>query len=197
MSEVTAVPLRPIAKGSLTKLWIGIGVAFAAAIGFAWVGTRAQVALAQPASEFLASNAKKSGVQTTPSGLQYQVIKPGTGPRATAQDTAIVTYDGKLADGSTFDASESHGGPTPMPVGRMIPGFSEGLQLMNAGSKYRFWISPELGYGPQAMPDPRTGKVVIPANSLLVFDVEMLGIAPPQPGMGGMGGMGGGMPPGM
>ncbi|WP_076068900.1 FKBP-type peptidyl-prolyl cis-trans isomerase [Sphingomonas montana] len=193
MSEVTAVPLRPIAKGSLTKLWVGIGIAFAAAIGFAWVGTRAQVALAQPASEFLASNAKKQGVQTTPSGLQYRIVKPGTGPRATAQDTAIVTYDGKLADGSTFDASESHGGPTPMPVGRMIPGFSEGLQLMNAGAKYRFWIPPELGYGAQAMPDPRTGKVVIPANSLLVFDVEMLGIAPPQPGMGGMGGM----PPGM
>jgi len=191
MSEVTAVPLRPIAKGSLTKLWVGLGLAFASAIGFAWVGTRAQVALAQPAAEFLATNAKKQGVVTLPSGLQYRVIQAGKGPKATAQDTAIVTYDGKLADGSTFDASEAHGGPTPMPVGRMIPGFSEGLQLMNPGSKYRFWIPPELGYGPQAMPDPRTGKVVIPANSLLVFDVEMLGIAPPQ-AMGGMG-----MPPGM
>lgn len=192
MSEVTAVPLRPIAKGSLTKLWVGLGLAFASAIGFAWVGTRAQVALAQPATEFLASNAKKQGVVTLPSGLQYRVIQAGKGPKATAQDTAIVTYDGKLADGSTFDASEAHGGPVPMPVGRMIPGFSEGLQLMNPGSKYRFWIPPELGYGPQAMPDPRTGKVVIPANSLLVFDVEMLGIAPPQATMGGMG-----MPPGM
>ena len=192
MSEVTAVPLRPIARGSLAKLWVGLGIAFAAAIGFAWVGTGAQVALAQPAAEFLAVNGRKSGVVTTPSGLQYTILKPGTGPRATAQDTAIVNYDGKLADGSTFDASAAHGGPTPMPVGRMIPGFSEGLQLMNAGAKYRFWIAPELGYGPQAMPDPRTGKVVIPANSLLVFDVEMLGIAPPQPTMGGMG-----MPPGM
>lgn len=191
MSEVTAVPLRPIAKGSLTKFWVGLGLAFASAIGFAWVGTRAQVALAQPAAEFLATNAKKQGVVTLPSGLQYRVIQAGKGPKATAQDTVIVTYDGKLADGSTFDASEAHGGPTPMPVGRMIPGFSEGLQLMNPGSKYRFWIPPELGYGPQAMPDPRTGKVVIPANSLLVFDVEMLGIAPPQ-AMGGMG-----MPPGM
>ncbi|TVV69735.1 FKBP-type peptidyl-prolyl cis-trans isomerase [Sphingomonas solaris] len=197
--SVTAVPLRPIAKGSLTKLWVGIGLLAVGGVGAAWYTTSAQVAMATPPAAFLATNAKRSDVKTTPSGLQYQVIREGTGPRATAQDVVLVDYDGKLANGETFDASARHGGPATLPVSGLIPGWVEGLQLMNQGSKYRFWIPPELGYGPQG-----AGDGVIPPNALLVFDVDLQAIMPRQAlgGMGGaMGGMGGTphgeMPPGM
>lgn len=187
--SVTAVPLRPVAKGTLTKLWVGIGLLAAAGAGFAWHSTSAQVAMAMPAAEFLAANAKRSDVKTTPSGLQYQVIRDGTGPRATAQDVVMVDYDGKLANGETFDASARHdnGAPATLPVSGLIPGWVEGLQLMNQGAKYRFWIPPELGYGPQG-----AGGGVIPPNALLVFDVDLKAILPRQAGgMGGMEGMGG------
>ncbi len=191
--SVTAVPLRPIAKGSLTKLWVGIGLLAAAGVGAAWYSTSAQVAMATPPAEFLASNAKRSDVKTTPSGLQYQVIREGNGPRATAQDVVLVDYDGKLANGQTFDASARHGGPATLPVGGLIPGWVEGLQLMNQGAKYRFWIPPELGYGPQG-----AGDGVIPPNALLIFDVDLQAIMPRQAmmGMGGMGGGGMGAPHG-
>ncbi len=185
--SVTAVPLRPIAKGSLTKLWVGIGLLVAAGVGTAWYTTSAQVAMATPPAVFLANNAKRSDVKTTPSGLQYQVIREGTGPRATAQDVVLVDYDGKLANGETFDASARHGGPATLPVSGLIPGWVEGLQLMNQGSKYRFWIPPELGYGPQG-----AGDGVIPPDSLLIFDVDLQAIMPRSAlggmGMGGMGG---------
>jgi len=194
MSEVTAVPLRPIKKGSLVVLWIGIGLAAAAAVGLAWTSTAGQVALSQPPEAFMAANAHQSGVVTLPSGLQYRVITPGHGPKATARDTGMINYDGMLVDGHSFDASAKHGGPVPFPVapGNSIPGFSEGLQQMNTGAKYRFWIPPTLGYGVNPVPD-QSGKIVIPGNSVLVFDVELLGILPPQAmgGMGGPGAMGG------
>lgn len=180
--SVTAVPLRPIAKGSLTKLWVGIGLLVAGGLGLAWHTTSAQVAMATPPAQFLAHNARRSDVKTTPSGLQYQVIREGTGPRATARDVVLVDYDGKLANGETFDASARHGGPATLPVSGLIPGWVEGLQLMNQGSKYRFWIPPELGYGPQG-----AGDGVIPPNSLLIFDVEVKGIMP-RAALGGMGG---------
>jgi FKBP-type peptidyl-prolyl cis-trans isomerase len=153
-------------------------------------GTKAQVAMAQPPEVFLAANAKRSGVVTTPSGLQYKVERTGSGSNATAQDLVIVNYDGQLANGESFDTSAKHGGPATLPVGGLIPGWVEGLQLMNKGSKVRFWIPPQLGYGPQG-----AGNGVIPPNALLVFDVEMLEIVSRQPGAGmgmpGMSGMGG------
>jgi FKBP-type peptidyl-prolyl cis-trans isomerase len=191
MSEVTAVPLRPIAKGSLAKLWIGIAVVAAAAVGGAWVATSKQVAMATPPAEWLAKNAHRSGVVTTPSGLQYEIITPGHGPRATSSDIVVVDYDGKLANGETFDASSRHGGPATLPVSGLIPGWVEGLQLMNTGAHYRFWIPPDLGYGPNG-----AGDGVIPPNALLVFDVTLHAIAPAQQGMGlgGMGSMDGAMP---
>ena len=193
MTEITAVPLRPIARGSLAKLWIGIGAIVLVAIGGAFAATTKQVAMALPAATFLAKNAKRSGVVTTTSGLQYEVITPGQGPRATSADVVVVDYDGKLANGETFDASARHGGPATLPVSGLIPGWVEGLQLMNVGSHYRFWIPPELGYGPAG-----AGDGVIPPNALLVFDVTLHGIQPqPQAMMGGLGGMGGaGAPPG-
>ena len=97
----------------------------------------------------------------------------------------IVDYDGKLANGETFDASSRHGGPATLPVSGLIPGWVEGLQLMNVGSHYRFWIPPELAYGPAG-----AGDGVIPPNALLVFDVTLHAIQP-QAAMGGMGALGG------
>jgi len=195
MSSVTAVPLRPTRRATLIALWVGIAVLVLAALLLAWGGTKAQVAMAQPAEEFLAQNAKRSGVVTTASGLQYKVEKEGTGPKATANDIVLANYDGRLANGQGFDSSAKHGGPATLPVGGLIPGWVEGLQLMNKGAKYRFWIPPNLGYGPQG-----AGDGVIPPNAVLDFDVEVLEIAarPPMPmgGMPGMGGMGGAMPPG-
>jgi FKBP-type peptidyl-prolyl cis-trans isomerase len=100
----------------------------------------------------------------TASGLQYQVIKPGKGPSPSASDTALVKYEGRLRDGTVFDANEQ----TPMPVGAVVPGFSEALQLMQKGGEYRIWIPSELAYG-EASPGEQ-----VPANSLLIFDVTLL-----------------------
>ena len=127
--------------------------------GMAWKAYQAKP------ETFLASNkAKDKDVKETPSGLQYKVIKPGTGTNPTDADITLITYEGKLTDGTTFDKSQQ---PTPMPVAGVVPGFSEALKLMQRGGKYRLWIKPSLGYG-----DKATGP--IPANSVLVFDVEML-----------------------
>jgi FKBP-type peptidyl-prolyl cis-trans isomerase len=187
MSEVTAVPLRPIAKGSLTKLWIGIGILVAAGAGWAWCGTRAQVAMAQPPAEFMASNGKRSGVVTTASGLQYEVLKEGDGPKPGPTDLVLVNYDGKLLNGESFDSSARQGGPAPLPVASgMIPGWGEGLQLMKQGAKYRFWMPPQLAFGERGAGDK------IPPNAVTIFDVELVAIAP----QGAMGGMGMGAPHG-
>lgn len=183
MSEVTAVPLRPIKKGSLITLWVGIALVAAAGAALAYKGTARQVAMAEPASDFLVRNSKKAGIVTTPSGLQYQVIEKGEGgakPQPT--DMVVIDYEGKLANGETFDSSASHGGPATLPVGGLIPGFTEALQLMSPGAKYRFWIPPQLGYG-----ETGAGNGAIPPNALLVFDLKLLAIAPQAPGMGGIG----------
>jgi hypothetical protein len=115
-------------------------------------------------ADFLADNAEQPGVKQTASGLQYQVIKPGEGPMPVATDTALVKYEGKLRDGTIFDANEQ----APMPVGGVVPGFSEALQLMQKGGEYRIWIPSELAYG-EASPGEQ-----IPPNSLLIFDVTLL-----------------------
>ena len=162
--SVTAVPIHPLKKGTITKLWIGLAVVLLLAAGLAWAGTKNAVATGGTNEQFLASNAKDSDVKTTPSGLQYIVLKPGEGPSPTMTDTALVKYEGRLRDGSVFDANEQ----TPMPVGGVVPGFSEALQLMKKGGEYRIWIPSELGYG-EASPGPE-----LPANSVLIFDVTLL-----------------------
>ena len=182
MSEVTAVPLRPIKKGSLVTLWLGVALVAAVGAAIAYKGTARQVAMAEPAVDFLARNAKKSGVVSTASGLQYEVLEQGAGPKPQPTDMVVVEYEGKLANGETFDASANHGGPTTLPVGGLIPGWVEGLQLMSPGAKYRFWVPPQLGYG-----ESGAGNGVIPPDSLLIFDVKLLAVAPQQPGMGGIG----------
>jgi len=115
-------------------------------------------------AEFLAENAEQPGVEQTKSGLQYKVIKAGEGASPTATDTALVKYEGRLRDGTVFDANEQ----TPMPVGAVVPGFSEALQLMQKGGEYRIWIPSDLAYG-DVSPGPE-----LPANSLLIFDVTLL-----------------------
>lgn len=187
MSNVTAVPLRPVKRSYLVYLWIGIVVAIAAAF-----------LLARQGDDFLARNARAQGVTVTASGLQYQVLKPAPAgaARPTDADVALVNYEGKLLNGTTFDKSQQ---PTPFPVapGATVPGFSEALKLVPKGGSYRFWLKPELAYGAEA-------KGPIPANSTLVFDVEMLDFLPEavvrqlqarqQQMMGGMPGMPGGSP---
>lgn len=121
---------------------------------------------------FLASNAKKAGVTTTASGLQYEVLTQGTGTKPKATDMVKVHYHGTLIDGSVFDSSVDRGEPTTFQLDQVIPGWTEGLQLMNTGSKYRFTLPPELAYGEQ-------GVGPIGANAVLMFDVELIGIEPP------------------
>lgn len=157
--STTAVPLRPIAKGSLTRLWIGVAAVALAAGGLAWAG---QIGMAPSPASFMAANAGEQGVVATPSGLQYKVLEEGEGASPTAADVALVGYKGTLLDGTVFDENPQ----TAMPVDGVVPGFSEGLQKMKKGGKYRLWIPPQLGYGDQA-----TGP--IPANSVLVFDVQL------------------------
>ncbi|MFT3978337.1 MAG: FKBP-type peptidyl-prolyl cis-trans isomerase [Sphingomonas bacterium] len=165
MSEVTAVPLRPVGKSGLAALWIGVGVLLAAGIGGAYATTRAPAMLAMPPAEFMAANAKRSGVKTTASGLEYQVLKKGEGATPTPADAALVEYKGALTSGQVFDASKP-GQPVPMQISQVVPGFGEALTLMPKGAKYRVWIPPQLGYG-----DREAGP--IPANSVLVFDITM------------------------
>ncbi|PVZ20786.1 MULTISPECIES: FKBP-type peptidyl-prolyl cis-trans isomerase [unclassified Pseudomonas] len=123
--------------------------------------------------KFLEENGKKDGVTTTASGLQYQVIKQGDGPQPKPTDVVTVHYTGKLTDGTTFDSSVDRGSPIDLPVSGVIPGWVEGLQLMHVGEKIKLFIPSDLAYGAQS-PSP-----AIPANSVLVFDLELLGIKDP------------------
>ena len=171
--SITAVPLQPTPKRVLWYLWIGIAVAIVAALWLAVSGTAAVRAGRGTNAQFLAWHKGRAGVVTTASGLQYQVVKKGDGTaHPTQTDVALVNYIGKLRSGAVFDQSQR---PTPMPVAGVVPGFSEGLKLMTKGSKYRFWIKPELGYG-DSSPDPAK----LPNNSILVFDVELLDFIPEQ-----------------
>lgn len=121
-------------------------------------------------SDYLLENAKKEGVKATESGLQYEVLASGKGESPAATDTVEVHYHGTLIDGSVFDSSVDRGTPAKFPVNRVISGWTEALQLMKVGDKWRLHIPADLAYGAQS-PSPK-----IPANSTLVFEVELLGI---------------------
>jgi FKBP-type peptidyl-prolyl cis-trans isomerase FkpA len=120
---------------------------------------------------FLAKNKLEKGVFATPSGLQYMVLRQGSGQRPGPHDRVRVNYRGTLLDGTEFDSSYAGGQPAEFPLDRVIPGWTEGLGLMPVGSKYRFWIPGALGYGAQGTPDGPIGP-----NATLVFDVELLSI---------------------
>ena len=117
---------------------------------------------------YLAENAKKEGVVTLPSGLQYQVIKEGNGRRPTATDKVKCHYEGMLVDGTLFDSSIQRGEPATFPLNGVIKGWTEGLQLMQEGAKYRFFIPYHLGYGENG------AGASIPPFAALVFDVELI-----------------------
>jgi FKBP-type peptidyl-prolyl cis-trans isomerase FklB len=136
---------------------------------------KAQLAAAEKAAAagtaYLADNAKREGVKTTASGLQYKVNAPGTGRTPTVNDTVTVHYRGTLVDGTEFDSSYKRGEPATFPVGGVIAGWTEALQLMKEGAKYQLVIPPALAYGDRG---PLAGQV-------LVFDVELLGVSDGTP----------------
>jgi len=192
-------PLDPRAK---RVLWLGIVLAVLGAGAllfsmFMWWGGSARDSLS------MTFNSWAPGVKTTASGLQYKVLTPGKGKNPTDTDVALINYEGKLLDGTTFDKSQQ---PTPMPIKGVVPGFSEALKLMSKGAKFRVWIPAKLGYGDK-------GAGPIPANATLVFDIELIDFIPlaqyqqimmqqqqMMQSMGGAGGAGGpsgaGGPPG-
>ena len=140
--------------------------------------TKLQSEKVKPAIEagkkFMVQNKLRPGVITTTSGLQYEIITAGQGVKPTAVDTFVCNYRGTLLDGSEFDASANRGTPLVMAVNQVIPGWTEGLQLMAAGSKYKFWIPYEIGYGVLGN-GPK-----IPGGSTLVFEVELLEVKKKQ-----------------
>ena len=150
MVEPTRVPLQPIRKGSLTKLWAGIVIVLLVAAAFAW---------------FNVPHAKKLA-----GGVTLETLQEGKGPSPTTSDIALINYKGMLGDGKVFDQGQS----VPMPVTGVVPGFSTGLQAMQAGGKYRLRIPAEQAYGSEEKRNQQTGEVVIPANSDLVFDIDLL-----------------------
>ena len=121
--------------------------------------------------KFLEENGKKPGVVVLASGLQYEIITEGTGSKPSAKDKVTCHYHGTLIDGTVFDSSVQRGQPATFPLNMVIKGWTEGLQLMTQGSKWRFFIPPHLGYG------DRQVSAQIGPNSALIFEVELLGIS--------------------
>jgi len=137
----------------------------------------------QAEDKFFAENKSKPGIVTTPSGLQYQVMTEGKGPKALPTSMVKVHYRGTLLDGKEFDSSYKRGQPVEFPVNGVIPGWTEALQLMNVGSRYKLFIPSKLGYGERGTPGGP-----IPPNATLMFEVELLDInnnAPAPTGMPG------------
>jgi len=146
MTEITRVPLQPIAKGALTKLWLGVAAVALAAGGIAYA--------------------------TMPSSVDVVTVTAGTGAAPKGDEVVVVNYTGKLKSGKTFDEGKA----VPLPLEGMIPGFTEGLLQMKKGGKYKLTIPAEKAYGAEEKKDPRTGEVVLPANSDLIFDIEVIDV---------------------
>ena len=155
MTEITRVPLQPIAKGSLTKLWLAVALAVAAAVALAFL--------------------------LAPRGLDVDTIVAGSGPTPGPEDVAFIRYTGRLDDGTVFDQSQDIALPipgifpegTPLPLDGVVPGFREGLQQMQAGGTYELFIPADLAYGEMGQPDP-TGEGGVPPNADLTFNVELI-----------------------
>jgi FKBP-type peptidyl-prolyl cis-trans isomerase FklB len=122
------------------------------------------------AASFMEKNGKKAGVVTTPSGLQYEIIKDATGPKPTDTSTVKCNYHGTLLDGEVFDSSVDRKEPVEFVLNQVIPGWQEGIKFMSVGSKYKFWIPSTLAYGDQGVPG------VIEPGEMLIFEVELLGL---------------------
>jgi FKBP-type peptidyl-prolyl cis-trans isomerase FkpA len=155
MTEITRVPIQPIAKGSLTKLWLGVAAAVALAAGLAWTAL--------------------------PKGVDVDIVAEGTGPSPTRDDVVFIRYTGKLDDGTVFDQSQDVNLPiegllpkgSPLPLSRMIPGFAEGVTQMKKGGHYTLFIPGEKAYGAEGQADQQ-GNQVIPPNADLTFDIELI-----------------------
>jgi FKBP-type peptidyl-prolyl cis-trans isomerase FkpA len=160
MSTVTAVPLQPVKRRVLVYVWLGVVLAVIAAVALA------QQAPIDPVDVALSKVRRADpAVHQTASGLMYKELKAGTGDgHPTDEDVVLVTYEGKLLNGTVFDASQQ---PTPFPVKAVVPGFTEALKLMTKGAKYRVWMKPSLAYGEKV-----SGP--IPAHSALQFDITLL-----------------------
>ncbi|KAF1687640.1 peptidylprolyl isomerase [Pseudoxanthomonas broegbernensis] len=142
----------------------------------AYMGRKQQVAAQQNRADgaaFLAKNREQKGVIARPSGLQYLVLREGSGPRPMPSDRVRVNYEGKLLDGTVFDSSYERGQPAEFGLDQVIAGWTEGVALMPVGAKYRFWIPSDLAYGANGAPGGKIGP-----DATLTFDVELLGIAP-------------------
>jgi FKBP-type peptidyl-prolyl cis-trans isomerase FkpA len=144
MTEITRVPLQPIAKGALGKLWLGLLALAAVGTGIAWAAM--------------------------PSSVTVETLTAGTGKQPAADEVAVINYVGKLKNGKQFD----QGREAPLPLAQVVPGFREGITQMKTGGKYRLTIPAAKGYGAEEKRNPQTGEVVIPANSDLVFDIDLL-----------------------
>ena len=153
--SVTAVPIRPLSKGSVAKLWIGLALLTLAAAALAWYGTSGQQVI------------------TTASGLRFQVIEPGEGPVVTPADLVALHYELSLEGGRVVQNSEQTGQPFVTGTEGLFPGFSEGLQMMQAGGSYRLWVPPELG-----IQGPIPPGAPFDADDTLIFEVRVLEIAP-------------------
>ena len=161
--SVTQVPLRPIARGSLVKLWLAIAALVAGAYFLAQLGT-----------------APLRG-QATASGLMFRTIEQGEGDTIKLVDGALVEYEGRLVDGTVFDSTEGRG-PAPILPSQVIPGFAEALQKMQKGGRYSVRIPAALAYGPTGTSD---GK--IPPNSDVLFDIHIVQVVPNAALMAGSG----------
>jgi FKBP-type peptidyl-prolyl cis-trans isomerase len=142
--------------------------ALGAAFTLAPLSTMAQSAQ-EKGEKFLAENKTKEGVKTTPSGLQYKIVKEGAGKSPKATDTVLVHYEGKLLDGSIFDSSIKRNEPISFPLNRVIPGWTEGVQLLKEGGKVILYIPSNLAYGASGTPGGPIGP-----NETLIFEVELL-----------------------
>lgn len=156
MTEITRVPLQPIARGSLMKLWLGVILVVLLGAGIAWAAV--------------------------PHGVDVEELTAGSGAHPGAEDVVFVHYTGKLSDGTVFDQSQPIPLPIegifpdgfPMPLADMVPGFREGAVQMQKGGKYRVTIPAAKAYGAEGRQDPSTGEYRIPPDSDLVFDVELV-----------------------
>jgi FKBP-type peptidyl-prolyl cis-trans isomerase len=158
--------MRWLVAAAVILIIVAIGV---------FAGTQTQVAAVRKDDmKFMAENAKKSGVVTTSSGLQYEIIRAGSGPKPARTDTVLVHYEGRLVDAArtVFDSSYQRGQPAAFPLDQVIPGWTEGVQLMPTGSKYRFVVPPALAYGAKG------AGGVIPPGAVLEFDIELLAVRP-------------------
>ena len=129
----------------------------------------------QEENSFLAENSKKDSVIITDSGLQYEIITEGRGPKPTEQDTVLIHYEARLTNGDVFESSYSQGDPQVINVNQVFPGWAEGMMLMSAGSQYKFYIPSALAFGAQGFNSP---WAYVPPYAILIFDIELLEINP-------------------